>query len=41
MGTLAYMAPEQLEAREVDHRADQFAFGILLHELIGDTTRSG
>jgi eukaryotic-like serine/threonine-protein kinase len=35
VGTLAYMAPEQLEAREVDHRADQFAFGILLHELIG------
>ena len=34
VGTLAYMAPEQLEGRGVDHRADQFAFGILVHELI-------
>ena len=28
------MAPEQLEGREVDHRANQFAFGIVLSELL-------
>jgi TolB-like protein/Flp pilus assembly protein TadD len=34
VGTLAYMAPEQLEGRAVDHRTDQFAFGLLLQELL-------
>ena len=31
-GKLAYMAPEQMSAREVDRRADLFAAGILLWE---------
>jgi serine/threonine-protein kinase len=34
MGTLAYMAPEQLLGREVDHRADLFAIGMMLVEAL-------
>ena len=34
MGTAAYMAPEQIEGRAVDHRADVYSFGVVLHELV-------
>jgi len=34
LGTLQYMAPEQLEGRIVDARADIFAFGGLLYEML-------
>jgi len=33
-GKLAYAAPEQLRAESIDHRADQFALGVILWELL-------
>ena len=34
LGSAAYMAPEQVAGREIDGRADVFAAGVVLYELV-------
>ncbi len=37
MGTLGYVAPEQITNIDVDHRVDIFSFGVILYEMLTNT----
>jgi eukaryotic-like serine/threonine-protein kinase len=36
VGTLKYMAPEQVQGQKIDTRADLFAVGVILYQLLTD-----
>jgi eukaryotic-like serine/threonine-protein kinase len=40
VGTVEYMAPEQAKGKEVDQRADVYAFGLILYDLLAGQRRA-
>lgn len=37
VGTVGYMAPEQVRGESIDQRADMFALGLVMHEMLSGT----
>jgi len=40
VGTIEYMAPEQVRGESVDQRADIYAFGLMLHDMLTGRSRT-
>lgn len=38
IGTAAYISPEQIEGKQVDHRTDIYAIGVMLFEMVSGKT---
>ncbi len=41
VGTVEYMAPEQALGRELDHRADIYAFGLIVYDMLSRRRQVG